>query len=122
MTARAVADVSLLGEACFHRFGFEYQVTLSQVSERALCAVLSIHFDRRNPEESERAGTCHDALVRELLEHGYPPYRGAPRTVDLLHEDAPVYWDVTRCLKLALDPHELIAPGRYVPADVRGPR
>lgn len=115
MTAAATREVSLLGQRCCQRFGFEYQVTLSQVSDRALCAVMSIHYDRRNPEETARAGACHDALVDALLERGYVPYRGAPRTVARLRGAAPVFWDVAGQIKQALDPHERLAPGRYIP-------
>jgi len=114
-TADAVAEVSQVGETHCHRFGFEYQVTLSQVSERALCAVMSIHFDRSNPEEAARAAACHDALVMELLKRGYEPYRGTPRTAELLHAAAPEFWETAGKLKRALDPHELLAPGRYLP-------
>jgi 4-cresol dehydrogenase (hydroxylating) len=115
-TAAAVEEVLTVGRREFHRHGFEFQVTLSQISERALCAVLSIHFDRRSREETTRAANCHDALAEELLQRGYIPYRGAPRTQQLLHDHAPVYWDVARRLKEALDSTDTLAPGRYVPA------
>ena len=117
MTAPAVAEVSRIGQSFFHQFGFEYQVTFSQVSDRALCAILSIHFDRSNPEETARASACHDAMLKELLQRGYVPYRGAPQTMEFLHQAAPGYWELTRKLKSAFDPQEVIAPGRYIPKE-----
>lgn len=114
MTAQGVKDVSEIGERIFHEHGFEYQVTFSQVSDRALCAVQSIQFDRCSPEETERAAACHDSLVQSLLARGYIPYRGTPRTVALLRDAAPGFWKATEDLKRGLDPDDLVAPGRYV--------
>ena len=105
----------LIGRRHFHNHGFEYQVTLSQVSDRALCAVMSLHYDRSSVSETDRAACCHDALVGELLAAGYIPYRGAPQTVAFLHEAAPAYWETCRRIKDALDPDHIVAPGRYIP-------
>jgi 4-cresol dehydrogenase (hydroxylating) len=114
MTEQGVREVSEIGERIFHEHGFEYQVTFSQVSDRALCAVQSIQFDRRSPEETERAAACHDTLVQSLLARGYVPYRGTPGTVALLRHAAPGFWQATEDLKRGLDPEDVVAPGRYV--------
>ncbi|MGE3807423.1 MAG: FAD-binding oxidoreductase, partial [Gemmataceae bacterium] len=115
MTSEATAAVQEIGRRHFHAAGFEYQVTLSQVSDRALCAVMSLHFERTSAEETRRAAACHDALTQELVAAGYIPYRGAPQTVKHLHDAAPAYWETCRRLKEALDPALLLAPGRYIP-------
>lgn len=114
-TGRDVRAIEAIARRIFHAHGFEYQVTLSQISDRALCAVMSIQFDRDSAEETRRARRCHDRLVDGLVDAGYVPYRGHPMTIERLHRRAPQHWDLTRRLKRALDPHELVAPGRYVP-------
>ncbi|MBW2730835.1 MAG: FAD-binding oxidoreductase [Deltaproteobacteria bacterium] len=114
-TAKDVREAQNIARACFHAHGFEYQTTLSQVSDRALCAIMSIQFDRESTNESARAQRCHDELVDALVSAGYVPYRGHPLTIARLHDKAKTHWALTRQIKDTLDPQETIAPGRYVP-------
>ncbi|MBW2737025.1 MAG: FAD-binding oxidoreductase [Deltaproteobacteria bacterium] len=111
-----------IARACFHQHGFEYQVTISQVSDRALCAVTSIHFDRSSQEETLRAERCHDALIAQLAGAGYIPYRGHARTIERLRPYAPDTWAFARRLKQVIDPEQLIAPGRYIAATAQEPK
>jgi 4-cresol dehydrogenase (hydroxylating) len=114
-----VARVQQIARETLHEHGFEHQVTLSQVSDRALCAVTSIHFDLSSKEETARASRCHDQLVDRLLATGYVPYRGHPRTIGRIRKLAPDYWRVVSRIKESLDAADVIAPGRYVPTTAR---
>ncbi|MDQ6829974.1 MAG: FAD-binding protein [Gemmatimonadota bacterium] len=108
----AVHEVDDIARAVLHAHGFEYQVTFSLVSPRAVAAVISICFDRANTAECARAAACHDALVRALLERGYPPYRGSHRARELAREAAPAFWAVADRVRAALDPSQAISRGR----------
>ena len=77
-------------------------------------------FDRREPGETEAAAACYDKLMTCLLDAGYIPYRTGPGGFAKLHARAPVFWDVARCIRDALDPRDIMSPGRYIPA--RQPR
>nr|MBA3710313.1 hypothetical protein [Planctomycetota bacterium] len=116
MTSAAVAEVERRARSVLHRHGFEYQVTYSLVSDRALCGVISICYDKSNAAETARARACHDALVDELVGAGYLPYRAAAPTIGRCRAAAPEFWAFTQRLKHALDPEGVIDPGRYIPA------
>ncbi|MBA2481172.1 MAG: hypothetical protein H0V44_10965, partial [Planctomycetes bacterium] len=120
MDAASVTEVERIGREVVNAHGFEYQVTHSLVSDRALCAVMSICFDRASASECDRSRRCHDALVDALVAAGFLPYRGSPATIARCRGAAPRFWAIAERLKRALDPQDLIAPGRYIPALRRG--
>jgi 4-cresol dehydrogenase (hydroxylating) flavoprotein subunit len=115
MTAQAIHDTTKLAEPVFHEFGFEYQVTISCITERALSAVMSICFDKSNAKECSRAFACCQKLTDVLLVAGYIPYRGSPLIMERIWKQAPDYWKVLSKLKHVWDPDRIIAPGRYLP-------
>lgn len=103
----------------FANHGFDLFETYSLINERALCAVLTIAFDRDNAQEAARARTCQRAVLAAVMQAGYPPYRVGIESMALLDPLKDVYWDVVRRIKAALDPEAVIAPGRYEPAVAR---
>lgn len=104
-----------LAEPVVQRHGFDFMVTLSAVNPRSLAAVLSLSFDRADEEEAERAGQCHDQLVRLFLEQGYPLYRAGLRAMPQLIREGDPFWAAAGAVKDALDPDRILAPGRYDP-------
>jgi 4-cresol dehydrogenase (hydroxylating) len=116
MTTEAIAEVSRISEETFHQYGFEYQATITAITDRALIAVQSISFNRSDEKETTRAGRCQDDLVRRLLERGYVPYRGPYSIAQRLWEAAPSYWETASSLKRSLDAGGIIAPFRYLQA------
>jgi 4-cresol dehydrogenase (hydroxylating) len=72
-----------------------------------------IMFDRDAPGEEERARLCHDEILARLTEAGYPPVRLGIQSMHLGAPTDPVYIDLVRNLKKALDPADILAPGRY---------
>jgi 4-cresol dehydrogenase (hydroxylating) len=115
MTSAAVQEVSALAEAAFHDYGFEYQATITAITERALIAVLSISFDHSSPEECDRAHACQTRLLETLLARGYVPYRGPASVMQSVWPLAPDYWRTLSSLKHTWDPTGIVAPGRYLP-------
>ncbi len=123
MTGRDVARFMDLVRPLFDQWKFDYQVTLSMVTGRALCAVTTISFDRTDEAETRRAQQCHDAVLRASIEAGYIPYRTNAFTASRLHtmsgpDDA--FWTIAADIKRALDPHGVISPGHYIPARTEG--
>ncbi|HVX65184.1 MAG TPA: FAD-binding oxidoreductase [Bryobacteraceae bacterium] len=95
-----------------HRF--EPAISISMVSERSLACVISITYDRNVPGEDERAAQCHDELKKRLAEKGYYPYRLDIRSMGAM-QGQPAYTGLLRNLKRALDPANVLSPGRYIP-------
>ena len=114
MTAQALADVLIPSEKTFHQYGFEFQVTVSCLNERAVCAVMSISFDNQSEDEKARAQACHQQLLRDLTHQGYVPYRSASLFPTILWEASPDYWQAVERLKAAWDPAGILAPNHYI--------
>lgn len=111
----AAVDVQTLASPILARHGFDFMVTYTMLNERALVAVINISFDRETAGEPEAAYACYDELFSLLAANGFYPYRATPRGMQLLHREADPYWETTRRIKHALDPGNIISPGRYVP-------
>jgi 4-cresol dehydrogenase (hydroxylating) flavoprotein subunit len=92
--------------------GFEPMLSMTLVTERALTCVVSICYDRDVAGEDARARRCYQSLVQALSGAGYHPYRLGIQSTDDMHTD-PGYTAVLGALKRALDPHHILAPGRY---------
>jgi len=114
MTGQLLAEVLIPSEKTFHQFGFEFQVTVSCLNERALCAVMSISFDRQSADERERAKACHQQLLGNLTEKGFIPYRSSSIFPAMLWEASPDYWQAVEKLKAAWDPAQILSPNHYI--------
>lgn len=102
-------------EPLFQQYGYDFLVTFTLLNERAMVAVLNAAFDKTVAEECESAEACYEAVIRRVKELGYPPYRSCVMGMPLLVDEGDVFWEVARDIKRALDPNEVIAPGRYIP-------
>lgn len=102
---RIAADVLL-------RWGFEPMISLTMLTPRSVHCVLSISYDREIAAEDEKAMACYEQLTMRCTESGFYPYRlgiqGMGRT-----QRPEAYRRLIHTLKAALDPNDVIAPGRY---------
>jgi 4-cresol dehydrogenase (hydroxylating) len=94
-------------------FGFELAITINVETASSLVAVANLLFDRCVQAEVERAHACAKALLNLIHREGLEVYRArADMMSDVVSADD-TYWQTVRQLKLALDPDNIIAPGRY---------
>jgi 4-cresol dehydrogenase (hydroxylating) len=112
-TGDAVRQALSLAEPIFAQHGFDFFATLSTVTERALSAVMTIAYDKSSQAETDAARACYRDLLQAMVRGGYPPYRLNPAAMaaNMLAEDP--YWQTVDDLKRVLDPHRIVAPGRY---------
>lgn len=97
----------------FARHGFEAAITVNLLTDKAMEGVVSLAFDKRDPERVEAARACIQEMEARYMEQGYPPYRvGIDSMHHVVKEDDP-FWQTVRDLKQVLDPNHIIAPGRY---------
>ena len=94
-------------------FSFEPNIGMSCVSGRSFHAFAAITFDRDAPGEDERAMACQAAISDALAEAGYLPYRLGIHTMNSLPRPTDDYGKLMATLKRALDPNDILAPGRY---------
>jgi 4-cresol dehydrogenase (hydroxylating) flavoprotein subunit len=95
--------------------GFEPLIRIAVNDSRSLFVTTLLTFDRGVPDEVRQAEVCHRTLTEQLIDAGFPPYRAAVTTMDLLDPGGASYWKVVGTLKQALDPGGILAPGRYDP-------
>jgi 4-cresol dehydrogenase (hydroxylating) len=109
-----VAAVLASMGACLREHGFEPGLTVQCLTERAVYVVGSISYDRDVAGEDQRALACYEQMCAALERAGYPPYRltisSMPSTPE--HGDTSAVLDA---LATALDPAQILAPGRYLP-------
>ena len=87
-------------------------ISLTMLTPRSVCCVLSISYDRDVAGEDEKAMACYDELAARCAENGFYPYRlGIQGMGHTPRADA--YRQLIQTLKSALDPNDVIAPGRY---------
>ena len=109
----AVAVMAIANDTLL-RHGFEPIVSITLLTERTICLVISITYDRDAQGEDHRALICHRELVTKLSEAGYYPYRLGLQSMSEMNRGGG-YLHLLRKLKGALDPESVLAPGRYEP-------
>lgn len=108
--ARAVVNIVY---DVFRRHPFEPAISMTMITERSLSTIIGIAYDRDVPGEDERAMACYQELFDRLMHSGYYPYRlGIQSMGQMVGEDIH-YQALLRTLKTALDPNNILAPGRY---------
>lgn len=103
-------------EPIYAKHGFDTLVTFTMITERSLCCVTNISFDRREADEVTRARACYEELTDALLREGYISYRSGPRGMARLTAQPSTFWDVAGQIKGVLDPAGIVSPGKYLPA------
>jgi 4-cresol dehydrogenase (hydroxylating) len=94
-------------------------ITLSTLSPLCLDSSVPLLFDVDKPEEVERAHRCYDALLEMGRELGVAPYRLHIGAMDRFVEREDTFWKLVRTLKQAIDPQDILSPGRYASSSGR---
>jgi len=95
------------------RHGLEPLITFTTLSDRLFDSTVPLVFDRTNPQAVAAAAACYQELLHAGRAKGWFPYRVGINTMPTLvgmQSDAAAFH--TR-LRADLDPHDLLAPGRY---------
>jgi 4-cresol dehydrogenase (hydroxylating) len=109
----AVREALRLTESVASGFHMHPAVTLNLMSDKALEGVVSLDFRRTDPDSVARAHACIRALNEAYMENGFSPYRIDIGNMDLLADPEDPFWRTAATLKRALDPNNILAPGRY---------
>ncbi|WP_444963360.1 FAD-binding oxidoreductase [Nocardiopsis sp. M1B1] len=113
-TGRDVTAALALLDWVHARTGLRPGATVNALDPDVVDLVVSLRFDRSDPDETERAHLGLDLLHESFASAGYLPYRldvdHASRT-DFLGD--PASRALIRTIRTALDPRDVIARGRY---------
>jgi 4-cresol dehydrogenase (hydroxylating) len=106
----AARRVVRIAQGLFELYGFECPITLTLVTPDRGVGVISLNFDRRNPDQCRRAHDLYRRFEAALNEAGLGAYR-KPLLGKVVYE--PGLASALEALKRAWDPNGIIAPGRY---------
>lgn len=108
------AYVETVDQVC-RRHGVEPLITLTSLSDRCFDSTVPLLFERTDPAAAKRAHACYRELLDAGQTIGCVPYRASIETMDWFTRGDQPHWRLVRQLKGAIDPEDLIAPGRYCP-------
>jgi 4-cresol dehydrogenase (hydroxylating) len=113
LRGRDVVAAAALAERSMRDHGFDPLLALVAQTDRTIYFLPFIVYDRDEPDADARALACHDTLLAQLVEQGYLPHRLGVQAMQALPRAADDYARFMRTLKRALDPNDILAPGRY---------
>ena len=108
-----VMKVLALTKTIFDRHEFDFFVEVCVESARSVIVLVGVFYDRHDPTDAARARAWYDEARETYVEHGYPPYRATVMSMTGAMDANPPAKALLATLKHAVDPRNLIAPGRY---------
>ncbi|KKO47064.1 FAD-binding protein [Arsukibacterium ikkense] len=97
------------------QYGIEPMITFTSLKHDMVDSTIPIVFNLADPVAVAQAHACLDELVSKGLKQGWVPYRlNLAQQASLLDAKLP-FWQISAKIKQALDPHNIISPGRYQP-------
>jgi 4-cresol dehydrogenase (hydroxylating) len=112
-----VAGITEAFETIMSAHGFAPALSLRAIDGRSLRLVAGLFGDRDRPGDDARATACAEALHALMARNGIPVgRRTSAQEVGQDLDQNPGDARLARALKRALDPDEILAPGRGIPA------
>ena len=108
-----VMKVLALTRRIFDKHEFDFFVEVIVESARSVIVLVGVFYERHDPADAARARAWYDEAREAYTEHGYPPYRATAMSMAGALDANPVGKELLAAIKRAVDPHNLIAPGRY---------
>ena len=112
-TAEHVMKALALTKRVFDKHEFDFFVEVIVESARSVIVLVGVFFDHDDPADAARARAWYHEAREAYVEHGYPPYRATSMSMPHALDANPAAKAFIASLKLAADPQNLIAPGRY---------
>lgn len=113
LTGRHADALVRLCQPIFYKHGFDWSCTFIMVNPRSLLGLIEIFYDKTNPDECTRAQALYHELADATLRAGYQQYRTSIEHGAHIMESAPEFQQMLDAMKAAVDPDNIIAPGRY---------
>jgi len=113
LTSKHVTEVLNLCKPLFEEANFDFYVALLLTNPRSIVILLSILYQKENEAESIRAQALYEKLCAVTEAHGYQQYRTGVAYMDRIMNRSPKYKEIVNLIKTALDPNNILAPGRY---------
>jgi 4-cresol dehydrogenase (hydroxylating) len=103
-------------EGCKQRFathGFDFYVAMLLMNPRSVICLMAVIYDKDSAAETERAQVLYQDLLADMRAQRYQQYRAGLASWGQLFADAPELERLNHAIKQALDPDNVLSPGRY---------
>lgn len=97
----------------FEKHEFDFFVEVIVESARSVILLVGVFYDRKVAGDPQRARAWYGEALQTYIDHGYPPYRATTMTMASAMDANPAAKDFIAKIKRAVDPGNVIAPGRY---------
>ncbi|MBI5256434.1 MAG: FAD-binding oxidoreductase [Burkholderiales bacterium] len=112
-TSEHVMKALALSRLVFEKYEFDFFVEVIVESPRSVIVLVGVFYDQKDAVDSARARDWYHEARDTYIAAGYPPYRATTMSMpDAMDTNLPAKALLAQ-LKAALDPQNLIAPGRY---------
>lgn len=112
-TSAHIMQALALTRPIFEQFEFDFFVEVIIESPRSVIVLVGVFYDRDDAADAQRASAWYEVARQTYQQHGYPPYRATAMSMPHALDDNPVSRDFLHQIKRAVDPGNVIAPGRY---------
>lgn len=112
-TSAHVMKALALTRQVFEKHEFDFFVEVIVESARSVMVLVGVFYDRHDPADAERARAWYHEARQAYFDNGYPPYRATTMSMPIALDSNPAAKAFLATLKQAVDPANLIAPGRY---------
>jgi 4-cresol dehydrogenase (hydroxylating) len=86
---------------------------LMLATPRAIIVLTSLFYDKTDKEETARVLALYNEISETTQAQGYQQYRTSTIFMDRIFSNAPEFKELADRIKGVLDPHNILAPGKY---------
>ncbi len=112
-TSEHVMKVLALTKRIFDKHEFDFFVEVIVESARSVIVLVGVFYQRDDPADAARASAWYHEARQAYVDGGYPPYRATTMSMPGALDANPAAKALLASIKHAVDPRNLIAPGRY---------
>ena len=112
-TSEHVMKSLALTKRIFDQHEFDFFVEVIVESPRSVIVLVGVFYDKKDPADADRARAWYQDALAAYTEQGYPPYRATIMSTATALDANPAAKAFLASIKQAVDPQNLIAPGRY---------
>jgi len=113
LTGKDTGELINICRPVFHKHGFDWSCTFIMVNPRSTLGLIEIFYDKENADECSRVQALYNELAEKTAAAGFQQYRTSVAYGDRILNGAPEFQRMMTAMKAAIDPDNILAPGRY---------
>ena len=113
LTGKHTRDLLQLCEPVFHKHGFDLSLAFLMINARSILALIEIFLTNRIPTKKNARLPSTMRSPKPPCAPGFQQYRTSVAYSDRIMQSAPELQKTLNAMRSAIDPDNLIAPGRY---------